>query len=341
VSSPTVVIDASNLARAKDGLWRFSRIVDIRNQWLLEKPGGHPYAVLDASVRPHLVDQELVRQAETDGWLEVHQGDADDRILQLAANHGAAVISHDKFDYARREHQWLQGNGSRVWQVRREKGRVLLTLRQLRVASDAEIDDDRRKKAEKAGLPVTDPDRRWRCDSPPGTCNHGGTELATGQVHLTGGRWYCRYCEHAVMEVTAEPPVRPVIPLSVTLLHGFAVRWTVPVSEDGLLLGRATRSAPEVHDVTIGLPRGQAAQISRRHLRLSLDDDGELTVEHLAARNATFLNPELDFNGRPRNARLTLGAHYGLIDGDELHLGLGAVRLRMIGYGPTPAEERR
>ncbi|MEV5603062.1 hypothetical protein AB0L33_16640 [Streptomyces sp. NPDC052299] len=336
MSVPGVIIDASNVAATRKRPWPFSRVVGVRDAWLREHPGSSAIAVLDASVRPFLDEQHLVRQAEREQWLEVHQGDADDRILALAAQFGAAIVSSDNFRFARREHTWLQGNNSRVWSVRRMHGRVVFTPRHLGVATDEQIERDRLHKLDKAGLLREDAEERFRCTDPAGTCLRGGTVLLPRQVNKDGNRWFCRSCGYEAVEVVFEPPVPEDLdegPVLVTVQHGYTVRTTVTVPPEGLTLGRASRSRPGTTDVTEGLGAGRAAEISRAHLRIFLDDDGRPLAEHLPENNASFLNPELDFDGLPRTARLAVGTPYALEDGDELHLGPGLVRLR-ISNGP-------
>lgn len=336
MSAPNVIIDASNVAWTKKSPWPFSRVVEVRDQWLREHPGSTVHAVVDATVLPFLDGRPLIQQARREQWLEVHQGDADDRILALAEQFGAAIISGDNFRFARRQHSWLQGNGSRVWSVRRVRGEVVLTLRQLSVATEEEIERDRRHKLDKVGLLREDAEERFRCTSSPAVCRHGGTVLRPRQVNGDSGRWFCRSCGYEAVEVLAEPP-EPGGPgggeARVTLSHGWSVRWTVPVPPDGLVLGRASRSRPGTTDVTAGLTGEQAAEISRAHLRIFPDDDGKPMAEHLPEHNASFLNPELDLRGLPSSARLAAGVAYALEDGDELHLGPGTVRLRITEAG--------
>ncbi|MFJ7194827.1 MULTISPECIES: hypothetical protein [unclassified Streptomyces] len=340
MSVPGVIIDASNVAATRKRPWPFSRVVEVRDAWLREHPGTTVIAVLDATVRPFLDEQHLVRQAEREQWLEVHQGDADDRILALAARFGAAIVSSDNFRFARREHTWLQGNNSRVWSARRVHGRVLLSPRHLGIATDEEIERDRLHKLDKAGLLREDAEERFRCTDPAGTCLRRGTVLLPRQVNKDGNRWFCRSCGYEAVEVV-EPPVPEGLdagPVLVTVQHGYTVRATVAVGPQGLTLGRASRSRPGTTDVTEGLGADRAAEISRAHLRIFLDDDGRPLAEHLPENNASFLNPELDFGGLPRTARLAAGTPYALEDGDELHLGPGTVRLR-ISSGARAGDE--
>ncbi|MEU9187079.1 hypothetical protein AB0D14_21550 [Streptomyces sp. NPDC048484] len=337
MSAPGVIIDASNVAATRKRPWPFSRVVDVREAWMRHNPGTTAVAVLDASVRPVLDDQHLVELAEHEHWLEVHQGDADDRILALADQFDAAIVSSDNFRYARREYAWLQGNGSRVWSVRRMRGQIMFSPRQLGVASDEEIERDRQKKLTKAGLLRQDAEERFRCSSGPGGCLRGGEVLLPRQVNKDGTRWYCLSCGYEAVEIIAEPPLLDDLdggPVQVTVQHGYSVRRTITVPSDGLTLGRATRSRAGVTDVTEGLGRDQADEISRTHVRIFLDDDAKPLVEHVPDQdqNASFLNPELDFAGRPQSGRLATALPYALEDGDEVHLGPGTVRLR-IGFG--------
>ncbi|MFI5683819.1 hypothetical protein [Streptomyces sp. NPDC051636] len=340
MSVPGVIIDASNVAATKQRPWPFSRVVAVRDAWLKKHPGAGALAVLDASVRPVLGDQRLVEQAERAQWLEVHQGDADDRILALAHQYGADIVSRDNFRYARREHPWLQGNGSRVWSARHVGGEVVFSPRQLGVATEEEIERDWQRKRAKAGLLSRDAEERFRCTSEPAGCPRGGQVLLPRQVNKDGSRWYCRSCGYEAVEIIAEPPLPegPATgPVQVAVQHGHTVRTVIPVPAEGLTLGRASRSRPGVTDVTEGLGRDEAGEISRTHLRISLDDDGLPMVEHVPEphQNVTFLNPELDFASRPRSGRLATATPYALEDGDELHLGPGTVRLRISFGGGT------
>ncbi|MGW2045369.1 NYN domain-containing protein [Streptomyces sp. NPDC001858] len=332
-----VIIDASNVAATSQTPWPFSRVVEVREAWLRRHPGADVIAVLDATVRPHLDDQKLVEQAERARWLQVYQGDADDRILALADQYDAAIVSDDNFRYARREHAWLQGNSSRVFSVRRMRGEVILSLRHLGVATDQEIERDRLKKLRKAGLLHPDSEKRFRHASGGSGCVHADDELRPRHVHKQGTRWYCRLCYFDVTETVAEAPLTPgpgAGPVRVTVLHGHRTRESLAVPPEGMTLGRPSRGRPEVTVVTTGLDEQQVRQISRAHVRIFLDDDGKPLVEHIPdpCQNASFLNPELDFRGRPQSSRLATGTPYALEDGDELCLGPGTVRLR-IGFG--------
>ncbi|MGW3123589.1 NYN domain-containing protein [Streptomyces sp. NPDC001107] len=334
---PGVIIDASNVAATRTRRWPFSRVVEVRDAWLRDHPGAGAIAVLDASVRRFLDDQHLLQQAERAQWLEVRRGDADDRILALAVKFNAGIVSGDKFRYARREHPWLQGNDSRVWGVSWVGGRVVFVPRRLGVATDEEIERDREKKRSKAGLLPEDAEVRFRCTSSPDACLRGGEVLLPRHVNKDRDRWYCRSCSCEAVEILVEPPLPDDLgtgPVQVTVRHGFTVRRILTVPAEGLALGRASRRHPEVTDVTDGLTRDDADTISRLHVRIYLDDDGNPLVEHVPEkhRNVTFLNPELDFDGRPRSGRLATGPAYGLEEGDELFLGPGLVRLR-IGFG--------
>ncbi|WP_329184952.1 NYN domain-containing protein [Actinacidiphila glaucinigra] len=342
MSRPTVILDASNLARARGNRWLFSRVCDVRAQWLREHPAAFPYAVLDASVRPYFEDKRLIRQAEGDHWLEVHPGDADDEILRLAEQYGAAVVSHDNYRAFRRDYPWLQDCEDRLWSVRRKGDEVTLHRRRLKAASDAQIDEDLRNKARKAGLLASPTDRRWHCAAPTASdCHRSGEELEWNQVHELAGRWYCRSCDYPAEEIlTRAAPVDSLPgPPTVTLMHGFRTVWTQVVPDDGMLVGRPSRKYPDSVDVTAGLPADQADEVSRGHLRLFLDDDGELLAEHRAANNASFINPQLGKDGRPLNQRMVRLVHFPLDEGDEVFLGPGVVRL-VVGRDDTVGSDR-
>ncbi|MFD7867416.1 hypothetical protein [Streptomyces sp. NPDC059783] len=332
MSAPDVIIDASNIAHGRGGTVSFARVVDVREAWLREHPGSYPYAVLDGAVRGRLEDRALADRAGREHWLELHQGDADDRILSLAAQYGAAVISEDNFRFARREHTWLQGNTDRIWSARRVRGRVVFSRRSLSVATDEEIDADRARKRGKAGLRDPDSELRFRHVEEPSPCRRSGSVLTPPQVYASGDRLYCHSCDQPAEETVAEAPV-PETPdgrTVITVMHGYAVLRTVDVpGDDGLVIGRASRSRPGTTDVTDGLGPEARGEISREHVRIFLDDDGRPMAEHLTDNNASFLNPVLDRYGRPSTARLATRTPYGLEPGDELVLGTGSVRLRI------------
>lgn len=332
MSVPDVIIDASNVAHGRGGTVSFARVIDVREAWLLEHPGSYPYAVLDGGVRGQLEDRRQAEQAELEHWLEYHQGDADDRILTLAVQFGAAIVSEDNFRFARREHSWLQGNTDRIWSARRIRGRVVLSRRALAVATDEQIEADWAKKRGKSGTLDPGSEKLFHHVGDVSHCRRSGAVLTPTQVYSSRGRLFCHSCDQPAEETIAAPPMAdaPAGPAQITVLHGYTVVRTVPVpADDGLVVGRASRSRPTTTDVTAGLGPEASGEISREHVRIFLDDDGKPMAEHLAGNNVSFLNPELDLRGRPSTARLATRTPYALELGDELVLGTGTVRLRI------------
>ncbi|WP_392670972.1 hypothetical protein [Streptomyces sp. LN785] len=332
MSVPGVIIDASNVAHGRARTVSFARVVDVREAWLRENPGSEPYAVLDGSVRGRLQDRSLAERALREHWLEYHQGDADDRILTLAVQFGADIISDDNFRFARREHTWLQGSTDRVWSARRIHGRVVFSRRSLGVATEEEIDADWVNKRGKSGTLDPESEQRFRHVDEPSPCRRSGAVLGPTQVYAAGDRLFCRSCDQPAEEIVAAPPLLGATegPAEVTVLHGYTVLRTVRVApDDGIVIGRASRSRPSTTDVTAGLGPDASGEISREHVRIFLDDDGKPMAEHLTDNNASFLNPELDLRGRPCTARLATRTPYALEPGDELVLGTGTVRLRI------------
>ena len=79
--------------------------------------------------------------------------------------------------------------------------------------------------------------------------------------------------------------------------------------------------------MTAGLSPEQAKDISRKHLEVFLDDDGDAIVRHLRPENVTFLNPAFGADGLPLDNRLADGAEYLLSEDDTLVLGSGYVTI--------------
>lgn len=333
MSAFTVVLDAANIAFTKKGLhpqYHFRRVDEVRQVWLERIPTSRVHAVIDASAYRRMADQSRARLAMEHGWLETAPGDADDRILELADRYGAAIVSNDKFEYARDDYPWLQGCTDRVFSASWRKGELLLQPRLLRIATPEEIACARREKATKAGIRHDLGDRTWRCKAPPELCEHSGQLVPHSLLRERQDGWYC-VCQYSAQEQYADlTPVALAGPSALAVLHADRFQHEVAVGPHPLVIGRGGQSRPHVHDVTVGLPRDQAAEVSREHLEIFLDDDSNPIVRHLAQNNATFLNPRLGIDGLPLNNRLADHAEYLVSEADSLLLGPGTVTLVII-----------
>jgi Zc3h12a-like Ribonuclease NYN domain/FHA domain len=324
VSAFTVVLDAANIAFTRHGQgnarFMFRRVEEVRDRWLRER-GGAVHAVIDASAYRRMSDRSTAVAAAEDGWLETATGDADDSILELADKFDAAIVSNDNFTYAREDYPWLQGCVDRVFSVSWHSGQLSVQRRVLRVATKEEIDKARREKAEKAGIRHDLGDRTWRCTAPPDECEHGGRALPHSLLRKKEPDWYCT-CGYPAEELYVEtedvPLARPPV---LDVLHNRSLQSKVTLGPTVTVLGRGGPSRPHVHDVTAGLPAGDAKAISREHLEVFLDDDGNPIVRHLAENNTTFLNPRTDERGLPIDNRLADNVDYLLSEADELLLG--------------------
>lgn len=325
----TVVLDASNLAfRKATRDFDFGRVLEVRDRWVARNPGAVVHAVLDASTLRKMVDRRPVDEARRERWLDLATGDADDRILDLAYRHGAAIVSHDNFKDARSEHPWLQGCSDRVFSVRRVKGAVHLWPRQLKILTTEEIDRARADKARKAGIRLGEDDRTWRCSASPGpgSCAYAGQVIPPGLVTQPrpNGPAMCR-CGYPAQEVLLEAPAPPLAGAEVAVMHGSLLQEAVPLAADPVLFGRGGPKRPHVRDVAAGL--ADETEISKKHVELFLDDDGHPVAIHRAEYNTTFLNPSFDEDGLPADNRMLLDVEYQVIDSDVLVLGSGQVTL--------------
>ena len=331
MSAVSAILDAANIAYtpAAGGRrsYRFSRVEEARDAWLARGDGGDVRAVIDASALRGLADGPRADLARREGWLEVATGDADDPILELAERFGAAVVSKDNFVHARDDHPWLQGCSDRVYSPSWRGGELVLRPRLLRVASPEDIERARRAKARKAGIRDGLGDRVWHCAAPPDECDLSGTGVPQALLRERGGGWYCK-CGYPALEQFAGLPTLEVTgPPTCAVMHGVLLRWNVAVERRPRVFGRGGPRRPHVFDVTAGLSPEQAKDISRKHLEVFLDDDGDAIVRHLRPENVTFLNPAFGADGLPLDNRLADGAEYLLSEDDTLVLGSGYVTI--------------
>ncbi|REE97764.1 FHA domain-containing protein [Thermomonospora umbrina] len=332
-----VVLDAANIANRNPPpnsppgtprRWEFARVERVRAACAARWPDRHVRAVIDASVMSRLADRAGAATAEREGWLITATGDADDDVLEIADRYAALVFSRDNFGHARLEYPWLDGEPDRVWWFSTRRGLVTLAPRPLKRLTPDEIERARREKERKAGRPVDDADRTWRCLAAEGVCTYAGGPVPAGMLREHRGAWFCMACNNEAEEVLYEPSpaAPPAAPTLLVQVDGDR-RRTLDVPSGGLLLGRGGPRRPRVTDVTASLDRSAAKQISRDHLRVEVDDDGWPVAVHEGENGVTFLNPRIGPDGLPADNRLVRGEEYPLCDGDELVLGPGRVRI--------------
>jgi hypothetical protein len=332
-----VLLDAANIAckktRGKDKSleWHFLRVEHVRKTCQGEWPGAHVLAIIDASAENRLADRHRASAAHADGWLETAPGEADDILLEKAARLGALVVSRDTFKDARRNHPWLEDR-DRVWNFSFQKNRsIKLSPASLRPISDEEASKARREKERKAGLVSVAQDEVWVCTAKVGTCTHAGHETTVIQA---GALRVCRFCSRPAREQLYAPAIPNLVPTLVLFVDG-REQARFPVPPDGLVLGRGGPSRPDVTDVVAALDATAAGRISRRHLRVDLDDDDWPVAIHQGPGGVTFLNPHVGPAGVPLDNRLPEGEPYPLQEGDTLWLDEGRVRLIMTLEGPA------
>jgi hypothetical protein len=108
---PDILVDGSNVAyaeTAESGAPKVANLEAMRDR--LRGAGYRPIVIVDAALR-HEVDQpdrleallndQRVRQAPAGT-------DADDFVLDVAAERGAYVVSNDVFDGYREAHPWIE-----------------------------------------------------------------------------------------------------------------------------------------------------------------------------------------------------------------------------------------
>lgn len=328
-----VVLDAANIAcknrrNGEPPQWQFSRVERVRAACLTTWPGAHVRAVIDASAEHRLTDRHRSEAAHAEGWLYTASGDADDRVLEMAAKLGAPVVSKDNFYDARRNYPWLEDE-ERVWTFGIQKDRsVVLRPRRLLPVSDEQVAEARRKKARKAGVVSVGVDEVWLCAAPSEQeCKYAGQPV---QVTEARGRRVCRFCSYPAEEQVYTPAAVPMLVLHVDgQEHG---RFTVP--PEGLVLGRGGEARPEVTDIAAGLDASAARRIGRRHLHVEPDDEGWPVVVHQSAQSRTFLNPRVGADGLPLDNALYQGEPYPLAEGDTLWIDEGRVRLTVTAGEP-------
>ncbi|MGV9663785.1 hypothetical protein [Nocardia niigatensis] len=324
----SVVLDAANIAARERGDgsvdWDFDRVMQVRRACALRWPTARIMAFIDASAAGRLTDRREFNAATQEGWIEIAPGDADDLMLGHADRTGALVVSRDNFIDARRTYRWLDEEPQRVWLATWRHGDVALEPRFLRPVSDEEVNTARRNKAKKAGRVSTALDEVWICTSSPARCQYGGQRTNPVLIHK---RHFCQFCsEPAEEQIVKYMPTGRLAHVLVLIVDEIEVD-RIKLPERGLVIGRGAPSRPEVTDVTTALDSLGAHQISRRHLRVELDDDGHPTAVHLSDNGVSFLNPHFDETGLPTDRRLRRLQPYPLVDSDELVLGGGRVRL--------------
>jgi hypothetical protein len=331
VTAISLVVDASNVAfSGKEKRFVFARVVAVRDAWRSRDSEGQVHAVIDASVRERLVDRELAVIAEAEHWLTVAPGDADDEILRLADEYDAKIVSRDNFAWAADRYTWLHRDRDRLYEAFFYGDEARLRRRpQVRLTPE-KIAEAKRRKAEKAGDPGDIGDQQWRCTSEPGECRLAGEIVLPTKIVRQGDTYYCWVCREPLREEPTAESI-PSGPATVTLLHRTRVQWKLVIPEQGMDVGRGSSRRPQVVDVTVGLPRETAREISSVHLRIKLDHTGLPVAVHLAPSNVSFVNPAIGADGLPADNRMSPLLEYPLWPGDEVVLGPGEVRLLVDG----------
>jgi hypothetical protein len=331
---PTVIIDAANIAcrvvRTRR-IYHFDRVELVRQTWLESHPDATVHAILDAGVWGRFADMDRLDLANEAGWLHAAAGDADDRILEEASKFQASVISMDGFVFARQQYPWLQGCVDRVFGVSWQGARPRIWPRVLRIATDDEVAEALRRKKEKALRHDADPSARFRCDQSPADCQWGGRVVPEDVLRETADNFVC-ICGNYLVEVDPDLDLGDE-PVSEARGPGFAIlrhgvhQATITVPPEGVVIGRCDAGSGYIHDVTAGLAQEERSAISRQHLWIGFDPDGNLVIRHQATNNASFLNPRFGEDGLPVSNRLPDMVTIPVHAGDEIVLGPGAVRL--------------
>ena len=324
--------DRSLAPRGKPAAW--SRVERVVAAWArsASRP-ARPLGICDENLRFLLSprDRRQLERAERAGHLRIVAGAADDELLRMAEQSGAAVISKDLFRGHRRRHPWIQGCRDRFYSWDLDgTGAVCVGIRDMGVSSAYSLSEheeadrlrerglDHRREADRRALA-----RAYRCTD--GECL--SARLYPDRLPLPperrGGQFVCPGCGGALMDLGARP-------------------WAAEiVAERGPdeLLRLAVEDGQEVELGRSDLRRGGAdrlERVSRRHLSLRAHD-GQLLVRDLGSRNGTAiahwnrdtrsLNDPVPVSGP---APAAMGARDALIVA-------GVVRLRRSGQRFSPA----
>lgn len=313
------IVDLSNVIRmgVKPDITSFRRLLDALE--IRERDAGlRIYAVADESLL-HLrelprADRHTLARWREGGLIDV-TGDADSRILELAAMTGLQVISRDRYRDHRTEHPWLQGNTRQFLEPRLEPdGRLMIRPVDLGVVSEWQVSQhEEQALLKKQGLlagPGRSPlrevlDRSWRC--PEKICGLY-TASRGGGAFLPRIRHGRATCEIHGRELLDDGP-RPAAAQVKVLVDGNCVARFTLAGGTSTVVGR---SPTDGISLASWLDDREKHLISRIHLVLTFRD-GRLLVRDQST------------NG----TRLTIAGKGGteqtitLVPGRDYPLGLG------------------
>jgi hypothetical protein len=216
------------------------------------------------------------------GQLEVCERD-DERILALAMEREAVVISGDRYVDFRHPRDWsveYEGklNAIRVFGWRRQGSRILFSEDSLAKLRSAVITKRRIEQlAKENGLADEDLMVRWICDDQ--SCAGGVHDLPRRSGD--GRAFVCPLCGGYMARGD-----RLTNPVWLKVIHGRGVNHFVLEDDDELLLGRhVIRNALAGTDTAF---LADVKKVSERHLRL-LNREGVIHFEDLGSRNGTRL----------------------------------------------------
>lgn len=289
-----VLIDLSNACRdcrLGDGSARatLGRVHRLLRAWE-EQFGFQPkwLGVADANLR-FLLDRG--DRAQFAAWVragvvEESASDADERLLELAGDLGAALLSNDVFKGHRRRHPWIQGNTRDFVGWQPTGAGDLLSIRNMGVRSDSTIsaaqEDDLLKERRLRGHPSV-LGSSYRCDTQ--SCLYhqfSPDQLQTLPAVSKDGRIVCPGCA-AELVVLGERPAATELKLS-SVDQSMEVRWLLE-EERTVILGRGVGVDADLSPL---IKKERRELVSRRHLELTVDS-GRLFATDLGSTNGTEL----------------------------------------------------
>jgi FHA domain len=314
------IVDLSNVVRMdpRPGITNFGRLMDALK--IRERDADiRIYAVADESLlhRRELpqADRRTLARWREGGLIDV-TGDADPRILELAAMTGLPVISRDRYVGHREEHPWLQKNTEQFLEPYLEPGgRLVVRAVDLGVSPDWKVsqcaEQDLLKKQGLLAGPGRGPlrevlDRSWRC--PERGC---GLYTATrgGGAFLPRIRRGRATCEIHGRELLDDGP-RPAVAQMKVLIDGNCVARFTVAGETSIAVGR---SPADGISLAPWLDDREKSLISRTHFVLTLRG-GRLLVRDQST-NGTRLTAA-GKTGPEQNFKLEPGRDYPLGLGD-------------------------
>lgn len=294
-----LVVDLSNVCRDTEldqtgdaARWdRLTRLLRAWTTWPLGFEWPAVRLVGDESLAYHLRDGEerTLRQAVAENYAELWSN-ADDRILDLAEQHGCWVLTRDQFIGYRRSRPWLDGNRDQFvsWEV--VGGSIRLEAVELRPRSSYSV-----SRAEEADELKA---LHLRPDSPPGErllrdvyrCDNArcirrmvaaeGTEFAPCEG-VDGGA-LCPSCSTPLARVGPRPSTAIV---KLSRYRGKEKSLRVPLTaRSSITIGRSEATV-SLRNLLSDPDRGR---ISRRHLRLRFDGH-VVTAEEMGSLNGSLL----------------------------------------------------